>query len=118
MVFRRLVCRRPDIAARQIDVLPTERREVGEKVVGNVFDLAQDGNRAVQIAGVPQDDRGDEEVQAGGAMLLIFGGAVANFSEPMDEDGARQAVARLAPIEATARLPRGSRVLHPMQTEP
>jgi hypothetical protein len=31
--------------------------------------------------------------QAGGAMLLIFVGAVANFPEPMDEDGARQAVA-------------------------
>jgi hypothetical protein len=53
-------------------VLPTERREVDEKAVGNIFDLAQGGDRAVQIAGIPQDDRGDEEVQAGGAMLLVF----------------------------------------------
>ena len=45
---------------------------MSEKVVGNFFDLPQGGNRAVQISGVPQDDRGDEEVQAGGAMLLIL----------------------------------------------
>jgi hypothetical protein len=52
---------------------------VSEKVVGNFFGLAQGGDGAVQITGIPQDDRGDEEVQAGGAMLLIFVGAVANF---------------------------------------
>jgi hypothetical protein len=66
---------------------------VSEKVVGNFFGLAQGGDGAVQITGVPQDNRRDEEVQAGGAVLLIFIGAVANFPEPMDEDGARQAVA-------------------------
>jgi hypothetical protein len=66
---------------------------VEEKVVGNICDLAQGGAGAVQVAGIPQDDRGDEEVWAGGAMLLVFVGTVANFPEPMDEDGARQAVA-------------------------
>jgi hypothetical protein len=50
-------------------MLPPERRQVSEKVVGNVFDFAQSGDGAVQITGVPQNDRGDEEVQAGGAML-------------------------------------------------
>ena len=53
-------------------MLSTKGRQVSEKVVGNFFDLPQGGNRAVQISGVPQDDRGDEEVQAGGAMLLIL----------------------------------------------
>ncbi len=64
---------------------------MSEKVVGNFFGLAQGGDGAVQITGVLQDDRGDEKVQARGAMLLIFMGAVANFPEPMAEDGARQA---------------------------
>ena len=82
-----------ECVARQINVLPTKGRQVSEKVVGDVFDLAQGGDGAVQITGVPQDDRGDEEVQAGGAMLLIFVGAVANFPKAVDEDGARQAVA-------------------------
>jgi hypothetical protein len=45
---------------------------MSEKVVGNVFGLAQGGDGAVQITGIPQDDRGDEEVQAGRAMLLIL----------------------------------------------
>ena len=74
-------------------MLPAERREVGEKLVGNLLGLAQGGNGAVEIAGVPQDDRGDEEVQAGSAMLLVLVGAVADFAEAMDEDGPRQAVA-------------------------
>ena len=72
---------------------------------------------AVQITGTPQDDRGDEEVQAGRAMLLIFVGAVANFPEPMDEDGARQAVAGLALVNLTARLPAQSRVFEPIKRE-
>ena len=47
---------------------------MSEKVVGNFFGLAQGGDGALQITGIPQDDRGDEEVQAGRAMLLIFVG--------------------------------------------
>lgn len=67
---------------------------MNEKVVGDVFGLVQGGDGAVQITGIPQDDRGDEEVQAGRAMLLIFVGAVANFPEPMDEDADSDEVAR------------------------
>ena len=89
-IHRPLVCSRPDIVARQIDVLPAKGRQVSEKVVGNFFGLAQGGDGELQITGIPQDDRGDEEVQAGRAMLLIFVGAVANSPEPMDEDGACQ----------------------------
>ena len=55
-------------------------------------DDAQGGNRTVQIAGVPQDDGRDEEVEAGRAMLLVFEGPVADFAEPMKEDGPRQTV--------------------------
>ena len=38
-------------------------------------------------------DRGDEEVEAGGSVLLVLVGAVANFPEAMDEDRSCQAVA-------------------------
>lgn len=41
-VYRPLVCSRPDIVAREINVLPTKRRQVSEKVVVNVFGLAPD----------------------------------------------------------------------------
>src|SRR6516162_6682783 len=114
-IHRPLVCSRPDIVARQIDVLPTKGRQMSEKVVGNFFGHAQGGDGAVQITGVPQDDRGDEEVQAGGAMLLIFVGAVADFPETMKEDGARQAVARLALVEFTARIAAQLRVFDPIE---
>ena len=54
MVFRRLLGGRPDVVAGEIDVLPAERGQVDEEVVGNVFDLAKGSDRAVQIARVPE----------------------------------------------------------------
>jgi hypothetical protein len=63
----------------EIDVLPTERGQVGENFVGDLLERAQGDDRAVQISGAPQDDRRDEKVQAGGAMLLVFVSAVADF---------------------------------------
>jgi len=83
MVFRSLVGGRPDVVAGEIDVLPPERRQVGEKAIGNVVGLAQGSDRAVQIAGVPQSDGRDEEVEAGRAVLLVLVSAVADFTEPM-----------------------------------
>ncbi len=51
-----------------------------------------------RITGVPQDDRRDEEVQAGSAMLLIFVGAGANFPKPVDEETARARLLRDSPV--------------------
>jgi hypothetical protein len=45
-------------------MLPAEREEVSELLVRNILDLAQSGNGALGIPRVPQDDCGDEEVQA------------------------------------------------------
>ena len=104
MVFRHLVGGRPDVIAGEIDVLPAERRQVEEKVIGNILRLAQSSNRAIKVAGVPQGDGRDQKVEAGSAVLLVLVGAVANFPEPMNEDGARQAVARLALVEFAARV--------------
>ena len=104
MVFRRLVGRRPDIVAGEIDVLPPERRQVGEKVIGNALGLAQGSDRAVQITSVPQGDGRDEKVEAGSAVLLVLVGAVADFAEPMNKGGARQAIARFAFVELAARV--------------
>ena len=115
MVFRNRIQGCPDIIAREIDVLPAERGQMDEELIRNLLDLAQGGNGAFKVAGIPEDNRGDEEVQAGGAMLLIFVGAVANFPEPMDEDGARQAVAGLALVKLTARLPAQSGVFEPIK---
>ena len=95
-------------------MLPAQRGQVSQQMVGDVFGLAQGGDGALEVSGVPEDDRGDEEVEAGGAVLLVLIGAVADFAEPMDEDGPRQAVAGLALVEflagrrAAVRGPRSS----------
>ena len=49
-------------------------------MVGDILDLAQGGDGALEISRVPQDDGGDEQVEAGGAVLLVLVGAVADFA--------------------------------------
>ena len=66
---------------------------MGEEAVWYVFDLAQGGDGALEIPGVPENDRGDDEVQSGGAMPLILVSSVADFTEPVNEDRPGQAVA-------------------------
>ena len=48
-----------------------QRGEMGEEAVRNVFDLAQSGDGALEIPRVPENDRGDDEVQSGGAMRAV-----------------------------------------------
>ena len=68
-------------------MFPAQWGEMGEEAVWNLFDLAQGGDSALKIPRVPKNDRGDDKVQSGGAMLLILVGSVADFTEPMNEDG-------------------------------
>src|SRR5437762_9363495 len=56
----------------------------------------------IEVPRVPQDDCGDEEVQARSAVLLVLVGAVADLAEAMDEDSPRQAVACFALVEFPA----------------
>jgi len=97
-------------------MLPAERGEVSKWLVRNILGLAQSGNGALEVPRVPQDDCGDEEVQARSAVLLVLVGAVADLAEAMDEDSPRQAVACFALVEFPAgltaqfRIPRQSRV--------
>ena len=82
-------------------MLPAKRGDVGEKLIGNGFAArAQLADGAAEIDGVPEDDGGDGEIEAGSAIALIFEGPIADFAETMEEHGARQGVARLAFVEA------------------
>jgi hypothetical protein len=90
---------------------------MSEQFIGNVLGLAQGSDRAAQIAGVPQDDGGDEEIEAGSAVLLVLVGAVADFAQPMNEDGTRQAIACLALVELAVRVAAQLRVLNPIERE-
>ena len=83
-------------------MLPAERRQVGQQRIGDVFDLSQSIDGAFEISGVPKDDRRDDKVEAGGAVLLVFVCAVADFAEPMDENRPRETVAGFAFVEFLA----------------
>ena len=84
-------------------MLPAKRGEVGEEVVRHVLGPAQRSDGLLEIAGVPQDDSGDDQVEAGCPVLLVLVGAVTDFSQAVDEHGARQAVARLAFVQLEPR---------------
>ena len=62
-------------------MLPAQRREVRQKVVGDMFRLAQSGDGTFEVSGVPQDDRGDDEVESGSTVLLVLIGPVTDFAE-------------------------------------
>ena len=96
-------------------MLPAERREVGEEPVRNLLDLPQCGHGAIEIARVPQDDRGDQEVQARSSVLLVLVGAVADLAEAMDEDRARQAIARFPFVEFLAGLAAQFSIFQPVE---
>ena len=64
-----------------------------QQVIGDILRLAQGCHRSFEVSGVPQDDRGDDEVQARSAVLLVLVGAVTDFAEPMNKNGTCQAVA-------------------------
>ncbi len=72
---------------------------MGEQMVGNVLHRPQGSDGALQISRVPEDDRGHQQVQARGAVLLVLVRPVADFAKPMEEDGTRQAVAGLTLVE-------------------
>src|SRR3546814_18430626 len=54
----------------------------------------------LEIAGVPQDDGGDEQIEAGGAIGLVFEPPVAQLAELVEEECAGERVAGLALVES------------------
>src|SRR3546814_5380381 len=57
---------------------------------------------AVEIDGIPERHGRGGEGQAGCTMALVLEGAVAQFAEPVEEDGAGERVAGLALVEDAA----------------
>src|SRR5215218_7643385 len=87
----------PGVVAGQVDVVPGQRPDVGEDLVGYIVPMAAQGEDGLaKVAAVPEHDGGDEQVQAAGTVQLAFVGAVADLPEPVEEDGLAEVVAGLA----------------------
>ena len=57
------------------------------------------GNHTAEIDRVPEDHGCHCEIEAGGAVALVFEGAVANFAVAMKEQGPGERVARLTLVQ-------------------
>ena len=89
----------PQIIAGQRDMAPGQRRDLGEKRIGDRGPLVVDeADGAAEIDGVLQDNRVDDEVEARGAIGHRLGDAVAQFAELMKEhlETARLSLTRAA----------------------
>ncbi len=64
-------------------MLPADWGEVSEVGVWNVLDLAEGVDRTGEIARVPENDGGDDQIEAGCPVLLVFEGSVPDFTEPV-----------------------------------
>ena len=94
----------PEVIAREVDMLPAERREVDEQRIRHRVATAMQGVQcAAEINGVPQGDGGRDQGQAAGTVLLGLGRAVAQAAEPMEAHGtARASALRLSPLFSSA----------------
>ena len=70
---------------------------MGEQLVR--FGLTEGRDGVLQVTRVPQDDGGDEQVEAGTAMLLVLVCSIAYLAQAMDEHSPRQAVACLPLVQ-------------------
>ena len=70
-----------------------------------------------EIDGVPENDGGNGEVEAGGAIALVLEGPIADFAEAMEEHGPLESVVRLAFIEASIGAPPQGWIADPVERE-
>ncbi len=90
---------------------------MGDEVMGHVLSFAHGFDGAGEVAGVPEDDGGDDQIEAGGAVLLVLECPVTDFTETVDKDRSRQAVAGFAFVEFLAGLAPKFEILQPIEGE-
>lgn len=108
----------PDVIARHVDVLPSERRQVRHALRRDRGALvSQHLDSLLEINGVPQDDRRHGEVQPAGLVLEVLTKAVSNSATAVEENGTGKRVSRLSLIESDCCPLPEIGVLDPFQRE-
>ena len=83
-------------------MLPAERRQVlQQRVIDALIIATQRVRCALQIDRISQNDGRRHQVEAAGPVALLLRTAVADFAQPVEEDGPGQRVARLAFVDLT-----------------
>ena len=106
----------PEIVAGQVDVLPAERREMGEQFVRHQVPTATNSvEGTAEIDGVPQHDGRCHQGKAAGPVLLGLGSAVVQAPEAVEAYGTGQCIVALALVEFGRCLPPKLRLFKPVQ---
>ena len=75
-------------------MLPAERRHVRDNRRCNIDALLLEFNkRRLQIACVPQNDRGNQQIQTGSTVNLALEAPIAHFTKPVEEDRSSECIA-------------------------
>src|SRR3954471_12583716 len=99
-------------------MIPFQRRNMGDEVVRDWDALIPDElHGSSQVGGIPQDDRVHDEIEAGGMVGHGLGGAVAQFAEPMEEDGPSQGMAAFPFVEIAMGAPPQLKIEQPVTRE-
>jgi len=108
----------PEVIAGQVDVLPADRREMGEQRIRNRLALpAQKIKRPAEIHRVPERDGGGDEGQPTGPILPCRDSAIAQAAKAVEADGTGKRVARFALVQLNRGLAPEFRHLQPVQSE-
>ncbi len=82
-------------------MLPTEGRDVRQEFgIRRLTGGCAVGDDLAGLVGVPVNDGGGDEVEAGHAVVLAFGGPVTDFAASSEGNGALEGVMGLALIDA------------------
>ncbi len=103
----------PAIVAGERDMLPAQRCDM----TGNVVRRSHIGQCPFEIAGVPKDNRGDQKVEAGGAVGLVLEPAIAQLAELVEEQCARKRVARFPLVQPCLGASAQIDILQPVEHE-
>lgn len=109
---------RPQVVARKIDVLPTQRRQVLEQLGLDLFPMPlQMVQYRLHVGRVPQDNGSGDQVEGACPVSLGLNPMVANPTGAVKEDRPLEGVLRLALVQLTCGAAPFFRLFDPIEGE-
>ena len=106
------------VVACQIDVFPAQGRQMGQiagcRIIFLPFKMI---DSALQIRRITKNDGGHDQIQPARAVTLILIGAVADFTEPVEEHRSAKRILLLTLVEPDVAATTQLGILQPLQRE-